>query len=164
MQGNNRIVSKSLANCFLIIPLQNIVVGLQVFGYLSCAANYLRYLTHQNQGAVANFSPAGNDEVMSAANTSISRSSSENHAWPFFFLKYRLPREKTFLFHFLLKVTACSSRLQFNISYQWIHRSHYYPHHPWQNTPVIVTDNKNKNRETLTDMQIQTLSPFIYSL
>ncbi len=60
----------------------------------------------------------------------------------------------------------CLSSVQFNISYQRIQGSHYYPAHPWQNTPVIVTDNKTKKkRETLTDMQIQTPSPsYVLSL
>lgn len=60
---------------------------------------------------------------------------------------------------------VCLSWVQFNISYQRIRGSHYYPAHPWQNTPVTVTDNKTKKRETLTDMQIQTPSPsYVLSL
>lgn len=38
----------------------------------------------------------------------------------------------------------CLSWIQFNISYQWTHWSHYYP---WQNIAVIVTDNRTKKRK-----------------
>lgn len=47
---------------------------------------------------------------------------------------------------------------QFHIVYKRINGSQYYPAHPRLNTPVIMTDNTTKNRDT--DMQIQTLSPF----
>lgn len=149
VQGNNRSVSKSLANCFLIISLQNIVVGLMVKAiYLVQLITFIIWHI-RTRSAVANFSPARNVKVTLGHKHQVSY---YNH----FFLNHHLFTEEHLVitncyghFYFIFSSRSfcsevCLSQIQFNISYLRIHGSHYYPAHPWLNTPVIVIDNKTQ--------------------
>lgn len=174
VQGNNRSVSKSPANCFLIISLQYMTSPYR-FKLIRCVWLIAFVIWNiGNSRCFANSSPVWDREWVNVRLwTWVSVAGGELiEVFRYSFLipnvseAHRLYAERKHqhgILHLIFSSRSTHGEvtvfvlLQFNILYQCTNwPRHHYSAQPRQNTAVIVTDNNTKMNQTPTDMQIHS--------